>query len=336
MSVGCFNPRARVGRDLHQDARHTHESRVSIHAPAWGATAAIKGGAQVVDCFNPRARVGRDRHFSDVVSGAAAVSIHAPAWGATSGRCATSPDGVFQSTRPRGARPCRSNTRAGSCSVSIHAPAWGATVLRRYRSHDAGCFNPRARVGRDTGCGTSPRPAPRFQSTRPRGARPAVIPAMLMMFAPVSIHAPAWGATLSPLFFANAKGKFQSTRPRGARRNTGLNCPLFNMFQSTRPRGARHGHRPARSRAGCFNPRARVGRDMAQIVAASTVWCVFQSTRPRGARPQPVAQPGKASTGFNPRARVGRDASAHCCASRLLPFQSTRPRGARHAQKWTG
>ncbi len=78
------------------------------------------------------------------------------------------------------------------------------------------------------------------------------------------------------------------------------------MFQSTRPRGARHyrvfAHRTytkvsihapawgatelavATERAGSgFNPRARVGRDIHQLMKNPLV-LEFQSTRPRGAR----------------------------------------------------
>jgi len=33
-----FNPRARVGRDIKQSAPKGLEEKVSIHAPAWGAT----------------------------------------------------------------------------------------------------------------------------------------------------------------------------------------------------------------------------------------------------------------------------------------------------------
>src|SRR5690606_2968789 len=55
----CFNPRARVGRDLDAFA-HDEETEVSIHAPAWGATRAVEDAGK-------RLR----------------VSIHAPAWGAT-------------------------------------------------------------------------------------------------------------------------------------------------------------------------------------------------------------------------------------------------------------
>jgi len=56
----CFNPRARVGRDRAYRDR-SHRSRVSIHAPAWGATAPRQYQRLAVICFNPRARVGRDK-----------------------------------------------------------------------------------------------------------------------------------------------------------------------------------------------------------------------------------------------------------------------------------
>ena len=33
-----FNPRSRVGSDLHRSRHRTRKRRISIHAPAWGAT----------------------------------------------------------------------------------------------------------------------------------------------------------------------------------------------------------------------------------------------------------------------------------------------------------
>ncbi len=82
-------------------------------------------------------------------------------------------------------------------------------------------------------------------------------------------------------------------------------------FQSTRPRGARHNHRPdADHRRGCFNPRARGGRDM-----TNKVWI-------------------PACAGFNPRARGGRDQFQRSSLYGKLLFQSTRPRGARHVRLW--
>ena len=59
MLMFCFNPRARVGRDV-TNGKMQRCRVVSIHAPAWGATGEI-----------------------EVKDKAEAVSIHAPAWGAT-------------------------------------------------------------------------------------------------------------------------------------------------------------------------------------------------------------------------------------------------------------
>ena len=56
----CFNPRTRVGCDAQRQIERRKEGAVSIHAPAWGATA--RHGREQVDVW---------------------VSIHAPAWGAT-------------------------------------------------------------------------------------------------------------------------------------------------------------------------------------------------------------------------------------------------------------
>jgi len=99
---------------------------VSIHAPAWGATAPGGPPRARPRCFNPRARMGRDRR--PIPPGPAqGVSIHAPAWGATP------PE----------------HRRARRRSVSIHAPAWGATRAPG-RASGPHCFNPRARMGRDT------------------------------------------------------------------------------------------------------------------------------------------------------------------------------------------
>ena len=54
----CFNPRARMGRDV-KISQGPQPLKVSIHAPAWGATCYLALCFRVV-CFNPRARMGRD------------------------------------------------------------------------------------------------------------------------------------------------------------------------------------------------------------------------------------------------------------------------------------
>ena len=77
---------------------------VSIHAPAWGATAKLKRSAidTLVSIHAPAWGATLEDYFANALTG---VSIHAPAWGAT------------QATKP-----CLSRI-----FVSIHAPAWGAT-----------------------------------------------------------------------------------------------------------------------------------------------------------------------------------------------------------------
>ena len=145
---------------------------------------------------------------------------------------------------------------------------------------------------------------------------------------PVSIHAPARGATRV------------IDRPRSA----------FGVSIHAPARGATSDGRCRVTGCDRFNPRAREGRDLGQIVAQPT-GAVFQSTRPRGARremmgrfslPQTVSihAPARGATrlraqdrgegmSFNPRAREGRDDCALHYALHDILFQSTRPRGAR-------
>ena len=81
-AVPSFNPRPRMGGDSQQDADAARR-RVSIHAPAWGATA--YGGCE---------------------GSVQKVSIHAPAWGATGAKSRRDGDSTFQSTPPHGGRHC--------------------------------------------------------------------------------------------------------------------------------------------------------------------------------------------------------------------------------------
>ena len=128
-----------------------------------------------------------------------------------------------------------------------------------------------------------------FQSTRPRGARPDEDSAQGGSW-PVSIHAPAWGATsyIVPFCKKNVPVSIHAPAWGATRmlRTSARGLPSFN------PR-ARVGRDSrswlARRRMRCFNPRARVGRD----------------ARPRGQTSDPSR--------FNPRARVGRDASSGLC-----------------------
>ena len=296
-------------------------------------------------CFNPRAHVGRDL--------VAVLLVLAPF--------------MFQSTRPRGARR-RAGGGRGSQSVSIHAPTWGATCFCASNCFviDVSIHAPtwgatgssvqlasRSRVSIHAPTwGATPMslispPKPKFQSTRPRGARPwrARCTSSPWSFNPRA-HVGRDSSCLSHRF----SDMFQSTRPRGARhkcRYLGKGQDSFNPrahvgrdlsffcgntslleFQSTRPRGARPNSKSERKRPSMFqSTRPRGARH--HISGSSKLYCTFQSTRPRGARRSKVYVTTQIES-FNPRAHVGRDITFYGGGKSFM-FQSTRPRGARQA-----
>ena len=144
-----FNSRARMGRDRFPPDFTSIELAFQFTRPH-GARPPMQGPRKRRYCFNSRARMGRccvNGLYVEIEG----VSIHAPAWGATPTALAKRYSIWFQFTRPHGAR-----RRLGS----------GAAF--------SGCFNSRARMGRDF---PSASPWPRQK---------------------VSIHAPAWGATARP------------------------------------------------------------------------------------------------------------------------------------------
>ena len=208
------------------------------------------------------------------------------------------------------------------------------------------CFNPRARLGRDP-C-TRPKIAaqnsfnPRARVGRDHGA------AHGRHGVGVSIHAPAWGATL-PMIKHDAIGLVSIHAPawgatkHGCKRhvagNVSIHAPawgatipldtkcLYLVFQYTRPRGAR-----PHTKASCrlvhgFNPRARVGRDVMEL--ATYIWSMGFNPRARVGRDHGDCRQWNWRACFNPRARVGRDLTMPSSVLAFVVFQSTRPRGAR-------
>ena len=125
----------------------------------------------------------------------------------------------------------------------------------------------------------------------------------------ISIHAPAWGATIVTESPPPSVKSFQSTLPRGERRLYDTMQILNIRFQSTLPRGER--------------------RSLASAAAGASE---FQSTLPRGERPgtfcraavpnrisihapawgapHPPGQRQSRFPYFNPRSRVGSDDAA--------------------------
>ena len=210
------------------------------------------------------------------------ISIHAPAWGATH----------------------QLQHQVALLCISIHALAWGATSAGVGRSAQTSYFNPRTRVGCDMvlSCAlqsqgfqsTHPRGVrlrfcrnaflhSRFQSTHPRGVRPFLLRNLFRRFN-ISIHAPAWGATLPDLPNAYPILHFN---PRTRVGCDGLDHRIINcgqLFQSTHPRGVR-----------LFLFRSKSFPDIISIHAPA--WGatnqpgknirsdLFQSTHPRGVRP---------------------------------------------------
>ena len=167
-----------------------------------------------------------------------------------------------------------------------------------------------------------------FQSTPPHGGATPRLHVYPHTWWQVSIHAPAWGGRLSLLSRSSSGMWFQSTPPHGGR-PLGV-CSRFPdyWFQSTPPHGGRllyrveilgcsvSIHAPAwgatprgrnrRSRSHCFNPRPRMGGDLARLVlllggsrvsihapawgatavaGVSSMEGRFQSTPPHGGRP---------------------------------------------------
>ena len=215
-----FNPRARVGRDLHFSRNERQVAAfqstrprgarladfaieatippISIHAPAWGATSLLPSPSLQCSYFNPRARVGRDSrqkclddcplHFNPRARVGRDLSC-------------TLPNGMrkgFQSTRPRGARRRGVLYFAAMHIISIHAPAWGATdclpalMMAGNISIHAPAWGATASASQKTADGYISIHAPAWGATRQAMQQ--------KMSWKISIHAPAWGATMPDAF----------------------------------------------------------------------------------------------------------------------------------------
>ena len=154
-----------------------------------------------------------------------------------------------------------------------------------------------------------------FQSTHPRGVRPLLlmIRSSDTSFNPrtrvgcdcflriqttymlVSIHAPAWGATVAKTSILVGEMAFQSTHPRGVRRSAGWSKYPTRQFQSTHPRGVRRlrgSFLVVFSQVSIHAPAwgATSGENMASSTSSE-----FQSTHPRGVRQGHPDRPRRAA-----------------------------------------
>ena len=106
--------------------------RVSIHAPAWGATICITWTGDTGKCFNPRARMGRDELQEVVISHLLAFQSTRP-HGARHDKIVLSIIiNPFQSTRPHGARQLQASYRCPSTMFQSTRPH-GARQFDRCR-----------------------------------------------------------------------------------------------------------------------------------------------------------------------------------------------------------
>ena len=228
-----------MGCDGRPRQRRPGHDRVSIHAPAWGATPCL-----------------RKRKYSR------GVSIHAPAWGATlSGTSSLLISMKFQSTHPRGVRLGSAFFVVKGFLVSIHAPAWGATPVLAKTSKSCPCFNPRTRVGCDLRTDREQRPVFICFNPRTRVGCDCQKAATHPVDEVVSIHAPAWGATMR----TNRYRRFFEVS---------IHAPAWGATRNIR------GNHLALVG---FNPRTRVGCD-ARSRRSTANAMRFQSTHPRGVR----------------------------------------------------
>ena len=121
-----------------------------------------------------------------------------------------------------------------------------------------------------------------FQSTRPRGARRSTYQ-LMGDTTPVSIHAPARGATWFTTKVTRSYSVSIHAPARGATYFLVIHKHQRVLFQSTRPRGARRRHAVCRASPVVVSIHAPA-RGATQTARKTRQAVSFQSTRPRGAR----------------------------------------------------
>ena len=234
----CFNSRSREGSDR-RACETTGGGRVSIHAPAKGATRAIRRTHARNQRFNSRSREGSDL-AADLGIILKEVSIHAPAKGATAPRTPRSIKHCFNSRSREGSDVLRGWIFEQG-NVSIHAPAKGATMHGKP-------LRARRKVSIH---------APAKGATLRRSAGRAV--------SAVSIHAPAKGATAFRFGTTSRHTVSIHAPAKGATNGCSQPCTT-PTFQFTLPRRERQNDGCKYRQAVCFNSRSREGSDSIAVI----------------------------------------------------------------------
>ena len=167
-----------------------------------------------------------------------------------------------------------------------------------------------------------------FQSTHPRGVRRKLYKGVDVP-CNVSIHAPAWGATIPFATFSLYKSRFNPRTRVGCDSAAASKAVAYSAFQSTHPRGVRP-EAPSLAGAGLkFQSTHPRGVRHGFIKILLSEFSKFQSTHPRGVRPRSFPSGAINMVRFNPRTRVGCDAHRQPEYWWFGVFQSTHPRGVR-------
>ena len=233
---GDFNPRTHVGCDG-DGLAHILATRISIHAPTWGATPTAFANLETLifqsthprgvrptgsrltawssSNFNPRTHVGCDGRLREAST----------VWQ------------EFQSTHPRGVRPPPSRPQPQPLSFQSTHPRGVRPATFCGSCHTHRNFNPRTHVGCD-------------------------LPGLLVYLpAVISIHAPTWGATRRSRRMRTRFRLFQSTHPRGVRLSSPTLGSIGFYFNPRTHVGCDRDDGHSNSLIYHFNPRTHVGCD---------------------------------------------------------------------------
>ena len=145
-----FNSRSRGGSDPRLAGHPGEAKKVSIHAPAGGATFLSFAHVSSFSSFNSRSRGGSDPVLDTIQD----------------------LKELFQFTLPRGERPLEDALSAANAEFQFTLPR-GERPPENPPWFNANSFNSRSRGGSDWGGNRQPQGRHQFQFTLPRGERPA-------------------------------------------------------------------------------------------------------------------------------------------------------------------
>ena len=210
----------------------------------------------------------------------------------------------FQSTHPHGVRPRALLSSSFSSSISIHAPAWGATYAGDVMYFRYSDFNPRTRMGCDRFWSTKITRAEDFNPRTRMGCdkifygrktlRYHFNPrtrmgcdtrrASLFAGSQISIHAPAWGATIAKFTITSIKRISIHAPAWGATTYSSIINPARTISIHAPAWGATPAPMSRAATMAYFNPRTRMGCDV-RCLMLHLIGTPFQSTHPHGVRP---------------------------------------------------